>query len=132
MALRKNKIELLDKSYSLRISLDQWCDDEYFSYYEDYDDCYYWTCNSWNQRCDCEYCYPDISYGYIPQPEDNRMSLSRRGIIRSMSRPVIMGREIDMNTIYSKEIMRERKIDEILGLSLRYPTIGDIWSPIKK
>lgn len=133
MALRKNKIELLDQTLSLRLELIEWHNEDYDPWSDSYYD--YWNCQCWNPNCSCYNCNPELEYDYVPLPDDNRTKifLSKRGLIRSISAPMIMGRLIDMNTIYSREVMREKKIDEILGITVKSPTtIGDIWSPLKK
>lgn len=122
MAITKNKTDILDNQLSLRSALsDDY--DSWENYYDEYSDYY---------GCGCPMCmgqYVCDSYEYMPiVVEDNFIMISKRGLIyRVMSMPNI-GRMIDMETVYtSKEIIRDRKIDEILGLSHKaQKTLGSI------
>jgi hypothetical protein len=117
MALRKNKTELLDRIITKAELIDY---DYYWSYW--YDD-------EWNNHdgyCNCYMCIP-IDYEYLPdeiQPKS----------IDYVSKRISPGILIDMNSIYSKEVLRQKRINHILGIeSMEHsrPTLGDILN-IKK
>ena len=129
MSLRKNKIELRDQSLSLKVAID-------LSYEDDY---YYWD-DDYYDGCDCPQCRPFDShdYKYLPEEESNVILLSkRRGIYSYASvwygQGKKHGRMIDMRTVYSKEVLRQKKIDEVLGLSAEFskPTLADIINHVK-
>jgi len=119
MALRKNKIELLDKSISIEVEMD-------LDYYNNY----------WNYYYE-DYYYPDYDDGdgcwdYIPiESSDDSILIHSYGIgRRTINKSPNIGRMIDMNTIYPKHIMREKKINQILGLEYHYmykPTLAEIF-----
>ena len=120
MANKKNKIELRDNNLSLSEGLREyyeWFQDFWYDY-DDYHDYY----------CDCHICVPD--YKYLPDTESNliyRSWVGRRLVV--FSGEPKLGKMIDMRTIYSKEVLREKKIDAILGLSDDFNkiTFADIW-----
>jgi hypothetical protein len=124
MALRKNKIEILDKIIT-KAELDDhnyywyWYDDEDWDYHDHY--------------CDCYACVPN--YEYLPdelQPK-TVTHISKRGI-RVTQHTYSPGKLIDMTSIYSKEMLRQKRINHILGIeSIEHyrPTLGDILN-IKK
>lgn len=99
MARKKNKIEILDDILSLENSkkFDYWGWDCYW--YDDYPSNYIYD--------DCDY----FNYEYLEDVEFDFLS-RRRGRIK-----VRFGSYIDMNSIYSKTVMRQKKIDYLLGLS---------------
>ena len=124
MAITKNKIELLDKTISVEMEMeldyyDWWCgyyyDDDYYPHYYDYDDDHYWS--------------------YIDMSELDYVIIDTRGGIKSINRniyyrlsPYSIGVMIDMDTIYPKHIMREKKINQLLGLeyhSKYKPTLAE-------
>lgn len=113
MSKRKNKIELRDASYSLRGEMEIYYQDDPW-YYDDYD-----------YSCDCPMCRPFDSheYKYLPNTE---VRISNR--MRSWTHDGKFGAMIDMTSIYSKEMLRQKKIDEVLGLSMELtkPTFADI------
>ena len=123
MALRKNKTELLDR----RITKSEFTDyDDYWSY---------WNDDEWNNcdgYCDCYMCMP--VYDYLPdelQPKSIDYVSKRITITYHSISP---GRMIDMTSIYSKEVLRQKKINHVLGIeSMEHsrPTLGDILN-IKK
>ena len=126
MALRKNKIDLLDKIFTLEV-------DEYNIWWDDYD-------THWDHfDCDCDDCIR-TEYKYVGEYSTNschgtginpcqsaEMVMTKGRLGWCISNRVIVSRQIDMNSIYTKEEMRERKIDQILGESIPpIPTFGDI------
>jgi hypothetical protein len=121
MANKKNKIELRDSLLSLRSELEQYWSEDY--HYWDYEPCL--------GGCTCRYCrpwdYEDDEYEYISHdiPEYNYIS-RRGGLMRPMSTwtgCLKSGGIINLDKVYSKEVMRDKKIDEILGLGFKKPTI---------
>jgi hypothetical protein len=123
MALRKSKIEILDRI----ITKAELSDDYYWSYW--YDD-------DWDDHdgyCDCYSCMP-IYYGYLPdelQPKSIDY-VSKR--VRITYHSISPGKMIDMTSIYSKEVLRQKRINHILGIeSMEHSptTLGDILN-IKK
>lgn len=103
---------------------DYWCgyyyDDDYYPHYDDDDYDYCWS-----------YIEPTIDYSFD--------IVNTRGRVKSINRsryyPYSLGKMIDMNTIYPKHIMREKKINQLLGLeyhSMYKPTLAEIFQKIKK
>jgi len=122
MVITKNKTELLDRTISLESAIE-----EYFS--EGYDDYYY---NDPYCGCCCEVCcdYYTDDFEYLEDEECNLIYLFRRGrLLMSFGKKPRISRMIDMKTVYSKEIMRDKNIDIILGLSKEFQkiTIGDLY-----
>ena len=124
MALRKSKIEILDRIITKSELIDY---DHYWSYWDDdwdYHDGY----------CDCYSCVP-INFEYLPdelQPK-TVTHISKRGI-RVTQHTHSPGKLIDMTSIYSKEILRQKRINHILGIeSMEHTptTLADILN-IKK
>jgi hypothetical protein len=125
MALRKNKTEILDRI----ITKAELGDDYYWSYWyddewDDYHDGY----------CDCYMCMP-VDYEYLPEEFQPKTvtHISKRGI-RVTQHTHSPGKLIDMASIYSKEMLRQKRINHILGIELMEysrPTLGDILN-IKK
>lgn len=124
MALKKNKTEILDRiitksELSESYYWGYWCDDD-FDYHHEY--------------CDCYQCVP-VDYDYLPeqfQPKSVE-HISKRGF-RVTTHVYQPGRLIDMTSIYSKEVLRQKRIDHILGIeSIEHsrPTFADILN-IKK
>ena len=121
MALRKNKIDILDKIITKAelIDYDCYCD----CYWDDYDDDYH------DRYCDCYMCMI-VDYEYLPdelQPK-TVTHISKRGI-RVNQHTHSPGKLIDMTSIYSKEALRQKRINHILGIELMEysrPTLGDI------
>ena len=123
MAITKNKIELLDKTISVEMEMevdyyDWWCgyyyDDDYYPHYDDDD---YYPCWSYLDVTDIEYSI-----------------INTRGRVKSINKskyyPYSIGRMIDMNTIYPTNILREKKINQLLGLeyySMYKPTLAEIF-----
>jgi hypothetical protein len=107
MALKKSKIEILDRI----ITKAELGDDYYWGYWydddwDDYHDCY----------CDCYSCMP-VDYEYLPdelQPK-TVTHISKRGI-RVTEHTWSPGKMIDMTSIYSKEVLRQKRINHILGI----------------
>ena len=104
----------------MEMEIDYYC---YWDYY--YEDYYYPD----YQEDDIDYCwsyieYPDIDYVIVD---------TRRGVKtfnRSRYYPYSLGRMIDMNTIYPKHILREKKINQLLGLeyhNMYKPTLAEIF-----
>ena len=120
MAIKKNKIELRDISLSLNNEMMLHWDDDYYWDYDDYSSCTCRHCSPWLYNGDEEYEYL----------EKNKpvWIISRRGRIpRIESVNLDHGGLINLNKVYSKEIMRDRKISEILGLTPKKPTIWDFY-----
>lgn len=126
MALRKNKTEILESI----IHKHELEDANYWMYYwdYDYDDDYH------DGYCDCYMCMP-VDYDYLPdelQPK-TVTHISKRGI-RVTQHTHSPGKLIDMTSIYSKEVLRQKRINHILGIeSMEHSqtTLGDILN-IKK
>lgn len=125
MALRKNKTEILESI----IHKHELEDAYYWMYYWDYDwDDYH------DDYCDCYACMP-VDYDYLPdelQPK-TVTHISKRGI-RVTQHTHSPGKLIDMTSIYSKEVLRQKRINHILGIeSMEHSrsTLGDILN-IKK
>jgi len=121
MAITKNKILIRDNTLSLSAEMQEYWETGWdWDDYDDYDDC----------SCGCGYCSPyryEPDYKYMDTPVDNNLLLGKsRGVWRRIN-PMCGGKLIDMNSIYSKEIMRDKKIDQILGLSIEKPTLGNIF-----
>lgn len=126
MALRKNKTEILDRI----ITKDGLNESHTWSYWDDdYD--YDWYHDDY---CDCYACMP-VNYEYLPdelQPKSVE-HISKRGI-RVTTYSYQPGKMIDMTSIYSKEVLRQKRINHILGIeSMEHsrPNLGDILN-IKK
>ena len=123
MALRKNRTEILDRIITKSELIDY---DHYWSYW-DYDDDFH------DGYCDCYSCMP-IDYEYLPdelQPKSIDY-VSKR--VRITYHSISPGRMIDMNSIYSKEVLRQKRINHILGIETMEhsrTTLGDILN-IKK
>jgi hypothetical protein len=124
MALRKSKIEILDRI----ITKAELSDDYYWSYW--YDDDWY----DHDGYCDCYSCMP-VDYEYLPdelQPK-TVTHISKRGM-RVTQHTHSPGKLIDMTSIYSKEMLRQKRINHILEIeSMEHSptTLGDILN-IKK
>ena len=120
MVITKNKTELLDKTISLESAIDEYFSEGYDDYY-DYDDLYY--------GCSCPACLdlPDDGYKYTKEESCDLIYKFKRGRIISFGNKPIIGRMIDMRSVYSKDILRQKNIDSILGLSNEFhkATIGD-------
>jgi len=125
MALRKNRTEILDKI----ITKAELGSDYYWVYWDcDDDDYYYWDCDN----CGKHYCngYECVCYEYLPeefQPKSVEYISKRYRITFHSISP---GRMVDMNSFYSKEILRQKRINHILGvekmIGYSKTTIGDI------
>lgn len=106
MAHKKTKSDIKSKLF-LKDGLDQyvdwwyyWDDDDDWDYHDDY--------------CDCYLCM-SVDYEYLPdnlQP-DPKEYISRRG--RITIEKYSDGKLIDMKSIYSKEELRQRKLEAIFG-----------------
>jgi len=130
MALRKNKTEILDRI----ITKDELIDyDHYWSYWDDDYDDYSYCENCGNYFCrDYDHC---IEYSYLPEEFQPKTvtHISKRGT-RVTQHTDSPGKLIDMSSIYSKESLRQKRINHILGIeSMEHsrPTLGDILN-IKK
>ena len=121
MAHKKSKIEILD-SIIYKQELEE---ANMWMYYWDYDD-------DWDYHdgyCDCYACMP-ANYEYLPdefQPKQVT-HISKRGfrVTQTTHSP---GKMIDMTSIYSKEMLRQKRINHILGIeSMEHTptTLGDI------
>lgn len=122
MALRKNKIEILDSIiYKQELEeANRWM--YYWDWDDDWDDFH-------DDYCDCYSCMP-IDFEYLPdelQPK-TITHISKRGI-RITEHTWSPGKLIDMTSIYSKEVLRQKRINHILGIeSMEHsrPTLADI------
>lgn len=120
MAHKKSKIEILD-SIIYKQELEE---ANMWMYYWDYDD---WDYH--DSYCDCYSCMP-VDYEYLPdelQPKQI-VHISKRGF-RVTKHIFSTGKLIDMNSVYSKEILRQKRINHILGIeSMEHTptTLGDI------
>jgi hypothetical protein len=125
MAHRKSKIEILE-SIIYKHELEE---ANRWMYYWDYDD---WD-DYHDDYCDCYSCMP-VDYDYLPdelQPKSIDY-VSKR--VRITYYSISPGRMIDMTSIYSKEVLRQKRINHILGIEYMehsLPTLGDILN-IKK
>jgi hypothetical protein len=134
MGITKNKIQLLDKILSVEteMDIDYWCNWWDYSY-EDYsvNECGCSECNDyWGGRCIYEGSWEylnDNNFDYNNTPQ--LINTFRYGKI--LNKQPIFGRMIDMDSIYSKERLREKKINQILGLEppsyLHKSTVGDFF-----
>lgn len=98
---------------------------DYYSYWDSYGyDDYY--CNDYYED-DRDPCW---SYTESIEPDYDLIS-KNRGRYSSQNHARVLGKMIDMDTIYSREVLRERKIDQILGLLaptyIPKATIGDFF-----
>lgn len=130
----KSKSDLLGDNFDLKLELEDW----YTSYWDWDDDYYdYSPCdNCGKSYCDdYEYCQP---YDYIQLPKfDWGYKVIKKAFRRwDVVDPSLYGSYIDMESIYGKIEMRNRRIDIVLGL--REPnytqpvTIGDFFDRIDK
>ncbi len=129
MALRKSKIEILDRI----ITKSELGGEYYWGYWDDdYDDYY-----DYNYCDNCgEYYCDDYSHCQNYEYEEDDVNKVVY-ISRSFGRWHVMdtpryGRFIDMSTIYSKEVLRQKKINYLLGIE-KYeiqtkPTIEDFYN----
>ena len=84
----------------------------------EYDDWWYewdWDYDDHDDYCDCYLCMP-VDYEYLPDDQQPKTIdyISKRGV-RVTTHTYSFGKLIDMSTIYSKEIMRQKKLEAILG-----------------
>ena len=131
MAITKNKIQLLDKILSVEteMDVDYWCNWWDYSY-EDYrgNGCDCSECNDyWGGRCIYE-----GSWEYLNDVFNNHQTITTSRYWRRLeNNNIVIGKMIDMDSIYSKERLREKKINQILGLEsssyLQKPTVGDFF-----
>lgn len=122
MAHKKNKTEILDRIIT-EDGLSEYFDWEYSDY--DHYDCYYYD---YDYYCGCSTCSPE--YEYLPKEQDSKTYIQKRRNIRSKIQ-IEIGRMVDMNSInYSKDILRQRRIDYILGIEDggKKLTLGDFWN----
>jgi len=105
MAHKKSKYDIKSQLFlkdGLREYDDWWCEWDWD--YDDHDD-----------YCDCYLCMP-VDYEYLPDDQQPKTIdyISKRGM-RVTTHTYSFGKLIDMSTIYSKEIMRQKKLEAILG-----------------
>ena len=95
------------------------CDIDIIEYNYDHDYCDY---DEWYDDYD-DY---DI-YDYIPNNSKQIIITKQRGVPR-LGGVGRIGAMIDMNSIYSKEILRDKKINQLLGLEYNFgqPSFGDL------
>jgi len=102
---KKSKIEIIDKIMSIDAEMQMYyypywgyCYEDY--YYTDYDDV-----------------PDDACWNYITIEDSASILLhSYMGGLKTINKSPNIGKMIDMNTIYPKYIMREKKINQLLGL----------------
>ena len=107
-----------------------WCS---YYFYDNDDDWYYYHWNGFD--CDicgessCQY-YECLSYDYLPIPDlDWVIKWGKSGRI-TFDNPSLYGSYINMDTIYAKEVMRNIKIEILLGLRKPFnskPNLGDLY-----
>jgi len=126
MAHKKNKTEILE-SIIHKQELDY---SHYWTYYwdYDYDDEIYYQCDG----CGGYYCdgYCCIDYKYLPEELQplNVEYVSKRGIRISQSN-YRHGMLIDMDSIYTKQELRQKRIDYLLGIDqISKTTLSDFWN----
>lgn len=131
----KSKGDLLDDSFDLKLELQDWYT-SYWDWDDDYYDCYTYCDNCGKSYCiDYEYC---SDYDYIQLPKfDWGYKVIKKAFRRwDVVDPSLCGSYIDMESIYGKIEIRNRRIDIVLGL--REPnytqpvTIGDFFDRIDK
>ena len=108
MAHKKTKYDIKSKLF-LKDGIDEY--NQWWLVYWDYDDYDYH-----DVYCDCYMCMP-IEYEYLPDNEQPKPTdyVYRRGKIHVSRGTYSSGKMIDMKTIYSKEILRQKKLEAILG-----------------
>jgi len=97
----------------------RWINTNAYNYYYEYYDGYY----------DYDYDHAHYyGYDYINNEYITHTYISKRGN-RISKVKFNMGGYIDLDTIYSKEILREKKINYLLGLDYEYrkPCLGDLF-----
>ena len=84
---------------------------EYADWWYEWD----WDYDYHDDYCDCYLCMP-VDYEYLPDDQQPKTIdyISKRGM-RVTTHTYSFGKLIDMSTIYSKEIMRQKKLEAILG-----------------
>ena len=128
MALRKSKIEILDRIIAKADLIDEW---GYGYWDDDYDYYDYSYCDNCGEHYCDDYSHCQ-TYEYEKDDTNEVIYVSRSfGRWHVMNTPKY-GRLIDMNTIYSKEVLRQKKINYLLGID-KYeiqlkPTIGDSYN----
>ena len=103
---------------------------EYADWWYEWD----WDYDYHDDYCDCYLCMP-VDYEYLPEEFQPKTvtHISKRGI-RVTQHTHSPGKLIDMASIYSKEMLRQKRINHILGIeSIEHSrtTLGDILN-IKK
>lgn len=122
---------------SLKLEMKEY-NDGWYSSWGDYDDDDYRS-----DRCDCSECNDywggqceyEGTWGYLNTIDDdvkNTQKIVNTGRYwRRIVNQTLVGRMIDMDSIYSREKLREKKINQILGLEkptyISRPTIGDFF-----
>ena len=120
MAIKKNKIQLIDIQ-SLKTEMEN-----YYDYIESiYNDYYFY--DSCDYYCDCDACMP--TYTYLPVNKSNLIYRVGGKRMYFVDEPVI-GKMIDMKSFYPKEVVRQLRIDYLLGVENEFtkPTIGDLFN----
>lgn len=109
--MKKSKWDILGQDID-RVNNQEY--DDWFNYW--YDGDYY----DYNYDEDYDYEYTEKIYNEY---------ISKRGIRVTLDR-ILMGGYIDMMSIYSSQVLRQRKIDYLLGIDIweitKLPTIGDL------
>lgn len=131
----KSKGDLLDDSFDLKLELQDWYtsywdwDDDYYDYYTVCDNCGKSYC------IDYEYC-SDYDYIKLPKFDWGYKVINKAFRNYRISDPMLRGGYIDMESIYGKIEMRNRRIDIVLGLRepnyIQPVTIGDFFDRIDK
>lgn len=116
MAKNKSKIDILEKYITVDTEMQL---DGFWYWMYAYEDYYY-------DRYD-DFIPDDACWSYIENIYDY-MIIQTYGVKKILTLPSRGGAMIDMNTIYPKHILREKKINQILGLeyhSMYKPTLAE-------
>ena len=139
MGLRKSKLEILDKI----ITKSELGDDYYWGYWDWDDDDYNYYYYRYCDNCGSNFCddYSQCQTYEYQEEDDNKViyvsrSFGRWHVIDTRNKFTSgksIGRFIDMSTIYSKEVLRQKKINYLLGIEkyeISRPTLADIFPKI--
>jgi len=83
--------------------------------------------------CECELCF-GYTFDYINMGKfqyNHMMIVQNRLGGKSINRPSLYGSYVDMESIYTKDELRDRKIDILLGNVESKPKIGDLYPNLK-
>ena len=126
MAIKKNKIELFDIQF-LETEMENYYDESIDNDYYYYDYCDYYCVPICWSFCECDDCMP--TYTYLPVEKSNLIYRVGRKRMYFVDEP-ILGKMIDMKSFYPKEVVRQLRIDYLLGVENEFtkPTIGDLFN----